>query len=282
MDFFKKHIFSFLFLLVIIPFISFGQTTLGLHLSKTDAKCNGNANGSASASVSGGSAPYTYHWSTGDVTAAVTNLVVGTYTVIVKDSQGNTIQDTISISQPPALTVSIDSIIVQPCFLSGGGGACGCGNTLWAVVNGGTAPYKYLWTPNGQTTDSIFHVCYILFGVTVTDSNNCQASNSLNVVIPPQPLDTSSTAAGIDSYNNFSNIKLFPVPAGNQLNVSLNQAATQTRVEIYDLQGKKVLEQKINDGAILVTLDIDTLTEGNYLFRVIGNNEQKTIRFYKN
>jgi hypothetical protein len=279
MNNFKKHTLPFLLLLSIVPFISFGQTSLGLHISKTDAKCNGNANGSATVTANGGFGSYTYSWSpTGGTNAIATNLIVGTYTVVVKDSLGNSIQDTIRINQPAPLVATIDSIIVKPCFLIGGG-ACGCGNTLWAIVQGGTAPYQYHWTPNGQTTDSIFHVCYVLFGVTVTDINGCKASDSLNVIFPEKNTDT--TSAGIVNYNNFSGIKLFPVPAANQLNVSLNEAATQTRVEIYDLQGKKVMEQKINDGAILVTLDISMLTEGNYLFRIIGTNEQKTIRFYK-
>jgi hypothetical protein len=39
-------------------------------------------------SVSGGTAPYTYLWSTGDTTNAITNLSVGTYTVTVTDDNG--------------------------------------------------------------------------------------------------------------------------------------------------------------------------------------------------
>jgi hypothetical protein len=284
----KKYALSyFLFLFGIIPFTFFGQTTLHITVSKTDAHCNGSANGSATATATGGSGGFTYNWlPTGGTSAVASNLPVGTYTVVAKDSQGDTIRDIITINQPAPLTASIDSIVVQPCFkIVGGGGACGCGNSLWAVVHGGTAPYKYSWTPNGQTTDSIFHVCYVYFTVTVTDTNGCQASAALNVVLPPPAGDTSTvvdtTSAGIANYDNFSTIKLFPVPATNQLTVSLNKAAIQTRVEIYDLQGKKVMEQKINDGAILISLDISTLMEGNYLFRIIGTNEQKTIRFSK-
>ena len=281
----KRFLFSFS-LLSVMSFIAFGQTTLSLNIAGTDAKCNGNANGSAIATASGGSAPYTYSWSTGDATASVSNLVAGTYTVTAKDNQGNTIQNTITINQPAPLTATIDSIIVQPCFLRGGG-ACGCGNTLWAVVNGGTAPYRYDWTPNGQTTDSIFHVCYVLFGVTVTDTNNCQASASLNVVLPPQKgTDTTTTdttsATGIANYNSFSSIKVYPVPAGNQLNVNLNKPAMQTRIEVYNMLGAKIMEQKVNDGVTLTSLDISAFADGYYLLKIIGNDQQKTIRFSKN
>jgi hypothetical protein len=55
----------------------------------------------------------------------------------------------------------------------------------------------------------------------------------------------------------------------------------QSRIEIYDMLGKKVIEQKVNDGAMFVTLDISSINEGNYLFRIIGSNGQKMLRFSK-
>ena len=278
MNIFKKYVLFSLFILAMIPFVSFSQTNLNVNLSATDAKCNGNANGSATVTATGGTAPYTYNWSPiGGSNAIAGNLVAGTYKVLVTDNNGVSVLDSITINQPPPLSVYIDSIVVAPCFLKGGG-ACGCGNTLWAVVNGGTAPYRYHWTPNGQTTDSIFKVCYVLFTVTVTDTNNCTANNKLNVVIPSK----TDESAGIDSYGNSSDMKLFPVPASNQLNISLSEATMQqSRIEIYDMLGKKVLEQKVNDGAMLITLDISTIIEGNYLLRVCSANGQKTMRFSK-
>jgi hypothetical protein len=290
MNIFTKRFLLSISLVSVLSFISFGPTTLSLNITGTDAKCNGNANGSAIATASGGSGSYTYTWSTGDVTAAVSNLVAGTYTVTAKDNQNNTIQGTITINQPAPLTATIDSIVVQPCFKVGGG-ACGCNNTLWAIVNGGTAPYQYVWTPNGQVTDTIFNVCYVMFGVTVTDKNGCKATDSLNVVLPPQNTgtdttttidSTSSSAAGIANYNNFAGVKLYPVPAVNQLNINLNKPATQTRVEIYNMLGTKVMEQKVNDGISLTSLDISALADGYYFCRISGNNAQKTIRFSKN
>lgn len=283
----KKYTLLLFLVFGLLPFISLGQTTLSLNIATTDAKCNGSANGSAIATASGGFAPYTYSWSTGDATASVANLAAGTYTVVVTDNQSNTIQSIVTINQPAPFTTTIDSIIVQPCFRLGGG-ACGCGNTLWAVVTGGTAPFQYSWTPNGQTTDSIFHVCYVLFGVTVTDANGCQANASLNVVLPPQrgtdttTIDSTSAATGIANYNNFSGLKLYPVPASNQLNVNLAKPAAQTRIEIYNMLGAKVMEHKLNDGTMLTALDISALADGYYLLKVVGNNQQKTVRFTKN
>lgn len=270
----KNIIFSF-FILGMIPFISFSQTNFGINLTGTNAKCNGNANGSAMVTAIGGTAPYTYAWNTSPLqtTASASNLVSGTYKVLVTDANNVSITDSITISEPAALIVYIDSIIVQPCFLLTGGGSCGCGNTLWAVVNGGTAPYKYYWSPGGQRTDSIFNVCYVNFTVNVTDTNQCATSASLNVVIPPKV-----SATRINQVTNNFQIKVYPNPANNQLSVSLQETTDNTKIEIYDMLGNKVKEQKIN-AALLANIDVANLSEGNYFLRVIDANGQKTTRF---
>jgi hypothetical protein len=62
---------------------------LQLIVSTTTTSATGAlASGSASASVTGGTPPYTYNWSSGASTATASNLVAGTYTVTVRDSKG--------------------------------------------------------------------------------------------------------------------------------------------------------------------------------------------------
>jgi len=270
----KRLVFSYCIILAMMPFISFSQTSLGITINANDAKCNGNSNGSATVTATGGTAPYTYAWNTSPAqnTQVATNLVAGTYKVLVTDANGISISDSIIISQPPALSAYIDSIVVAPCFRIGGG-ACGCGNTLWAVVNGGTAPYRYSWTPGGQNTDSIFNVCYVVFTVTVTDTNSCATSASLNVVIPK-----AASTAGINEVSgNSQQIKIYPNPASTQISISLPEA-TSAQIEIYDMLGNKVIEQKTNV-TILANIDVSALSSGNYFLRVIDHNGQKTSRF---
>jgi len=175
------------------------------------------------------------------------------------------------------LSVYIDSIVVKPCFLTGGG-ACGCGNTLWAVVTGGTAPYSYLWTPSAMTTDTLHGACYLEFRVRVTDANGCVVSDSINVVMPP----TGPSSSGIAENGSNPVFNLYPVPAGNELNVSIKDASIKTHtVEVYDVLGKKVISQKINSATEILTLDISSLTEGPYFVRLTGLNGQTTSKFFK-
>lgn len=64
-------------------------------VDETSAPAN---NGSATAAPSGGTAPYTYLWSTGATTASISNLNSGTYTVTITDSHTCTATGSVVIS----------------------------------------------------------------------------------------------------------------------------------------------------------------------------------------
>lgn len=57
-------------------------------VSITHATCSDNQDGSAQVSATGGEAPYTYEWSTGALTAELSELAPDTYTVEVTDAMG--------------------------------------------------------------------------------------------------------------------------------------------------------------------------------------------------
>lgn len=59
-----------------------------VNVNATEPSCYGACDGAASAIVTGGVAPYSYLWSTGETTATISNLCAGTYNVTVSDSQG--------------------------------------------------------------------------------------------------------------------------------------------------------------------------------------------------
>ncbi|HXB13495.1 MAG TPA: SprB repeat-containing protein, partial [Bacteroidia bacterium] len=105
----------------------------------TNVKCNGGATGSASSTVAGGTAPYTYTWTpSGGTNANATGLTAGTYTITVKDKNGCAGTASVTITQPPALTLSTTVVPVK-C----NGGATG---SATATAGGGTPAYVYAWT----------------------------------------------------------------------------------------------------------------------------------------
>ena len=132
----------------------------------TDADCNGAATGSATANATGGTAPYTYMWSTGATTAMISNLEAGSYIVTVTDAEGCSATCTTAVQEPLPLTADCSS----------DNGDCNNNNEGSASVtaNGGTAPYTYSWS-NGATTASVSGLADGTYTVTVTDANGCEA-----------------------------------------------------------------------------------------------------------
>src|ERR1035441_9676134 len=80
----KSILYFFLFLFSGFWHETFSQCTLTV--TPTNISCHGGTNGSASANASGGTAPYTYVWSTGVSNVSVSNLSAGTYSVTVINS----------------------------------------------------------------------------------------------------------------------------------------------------------------------------------------------------
>lgn len=133
---------------------------------KTNVSCFGNCDGSTTAVGLGGTFPYTFVWSTGDVGASLNSLCAGTYTVTVSDANANTAVGSVSIIQPNLLGVTV-STEDQICGIAPDGIAT-------AVPTGGTAPYAFSWSNNG----SGFQLNGLTEGpytVTVTDFNGCTA-----------------------------------------------------------------------------------------------------------
>src|SRR5690606_2511576 len=70
--------------------------------ANSPVSCKGGNDGSATVSATGGSAPYTYYWSStpAQTTATAGALLAGTYTVIVTDMNGCTDTAQTTITQP--------------------------------------------------------------------------------------------------------------------------------------------------------------------------------------
>ncbi|MBU0489331.1 MAG: SprB repeat-containing protein [Bacteroidetes bacterium] len=68
-----------------------------------DVSCNGLYDGTADVSVTGGSSPYSYTWSSGQTNASVTGLESGFYSVTVEDIYGCVDTASVMITEPDAI-----------------------------------------------------------------------------------------------------------------------------------------------------------------------------------
>ncbi|MFH1320024.1 MAG: PKD domain-containing protein [Bacteroidota bacterium] len=151
-------------------------------ISVTNIECYGDNNGSATAVATGGTSPYTYQWSSGDSTDALQGVSAGTYIVTVTDPTGCSDADTVTITEPAALSLTTGSIDAT------------CGNSdgyTFVSVTGGTGSYTYLWNdPFMQTNDTAVALSANNYTVTVTDANGCTSSAITSVTDAGAPTVT--------------------------------------------------------------------------------------------
>ncbi|MBW8049810.1 MAG: T9SS type A sorting domain-containing protein [Cytophagales bacterium] len=133
-------------------------------ITGTDLSCTAANDGAADLTASGG-APLSYNWSNGDTTEDIMGLSVGTYTVIVTDTNGCTATDSVMISITGNLIVVITSIIDASCIEL-------CDGVASAFITAGTGTYQ--WNdPSGQTNPIANNLCTGEYNVVVTDSAGC-------------------------------------------------------------------------------------------------------------
>jgi hypothetical protein len=166
------------------------DNTLYSTTNSTNVTCNGGSNGSASVITSGGSGTYTYSWSpSGGTAASASGLVAGTYTVTVTDSNNNMTTSTVTITEPTALIASATSQTNVSCY----GGLDGAATVS---ASGGSGNYTYSWSPNGGTEATASGLMAGTYTCIVTDTNNCQTSQTFTITQPAELNNTITENAG--------------------------------------------------------------------------------------
>ena len=149
--------------------------------SATMVNCNGGNDGTVLAMPSSpnsciDSAMFQYAWSIGNQTTQLaTGLSAGTYYVTVTDVFGCTNTDSITITEPAALTAVLDT--VSPLCNGDNNG------TIVITPSGGTSPYNYNWS-SGQTDSSATGLSAGIYYITITDNNGCTLFDTVTLVGP--------------------------------------------------------------------------------------------------
>ncbi|MBV7530653.1 gliding motility-associated C-terminal domain-containing protein [Chitinophaga sp. sic0106] len=143
--------------------------------TQTNTTCNGDTDGSATAAGNGGTAPYTYSWSNGAITATISNLAPGNYTCTVTDANGCTATTSVTITEPAVVSANINKVNVS----------CNAGTngSITLSGTGGTSPYTYAWS-NGATTATITGLAAGTYTCTITDLRGCTGTVTVDVTQP--------------------------------------------------------------------------------------------------
>ncbi len=157
-----------------VPVVITAAAGLTVTATTTTENC-GKKDGTATATVSGGTSPFTYSWTTLPVqtTATATGLTAGGYTVTVTDKNGCSGSVKAIVTAVAGLTVTVPTT-TENCGKKDG--------TATATVSGGTAPFTYSWTTSPvQTTQIATGLSAGSYTVTVTDKNGCAGSTNSTV-----------------------------------------------------------------------------------------------------
>lgn len=164
---------------------------LTIQLSPSDhngyaISCFGGRDGHIDLTVSGGSPPYTYEWSTGASTQDVSDLAAGYYRVAVYDSDTGSVEGEITLNEPEQL-IGTATAFEYPNEYNVSCHSCYNGSIDAGAV-GGVGPYTYAWL-DGPTVEDRSGLGARDYSVVVRDANGCEAERVTLHLREPQRND---------------------------------------------------------------------------------------------
>ncbi|MDB5284762.1 MAG: Peptidase family protein [Bacteroidota bacterium] len=164
-------------------------------ITASSPSCYGSSDGSVTEIATGGLPNFTYHWSNGKSTATLNNVAGGTYLVTVTDANGCTGSASSTITQPPAINIT----------LTPANSHCGPADAiLEAGVSGGAPGYFYTWS-NGASTAAASGLATGTYIVTVYDNHGCSASASQAITSTGSPVQIQFNTVTTDPTNGQNN-----------------------------------------------------------------------------
>lgn len=243
----------------------------------TRSTCYHDSNGTAIITPTSGVNPFTFKWAPyGGTNASATNLIAGNYTVTVTDSNNCKTDSTITITQPPV--ISVESIAY-----GADTGINSCATKIVLYTSGGVPPYTYLWNI-GDTSDSITNLCLGKYCFNVTDSNGCVSAGCITVY------RDSTVGLPTITANKFS-VSVYPNPSNGKFSVVIKNGAALVNsngnnsgvnnyelgitnfMEVYNTFGQIVRTYSFSNVNSVLPIDLSDESNGIYFYRIINTDK---------
>ncbi|GAF73420.1 unnamed protein product, partial [marine sediment metagenome] len=135
-----------------------------------DSPCGPGVGSATVTNLLGGTAPYTYLWTNGQTTPTATGLSVGSWGVIVIDSEGCRLSQSINIGLADPLGVVSTVPTLAGCF--------DCDGQVVVTISGGTSPYTYQNSAgeviiSNNLSESFTGLCGGFNSTLITDAGGC-------------------------------------------------------------------------------------------------------------
>ncbi|HOY39731.1 MAG: gliding motility-associated C-terminal domain-containing protein [Bacteroidales bacterium] len=150
--------------------------------------CYQSCQGNASVLVTGGTAPYTYSWASGN--NYLPNLCAGNYAITVTDANGCTTVESFSISEPTQMVMTSYQTTNLSCYNAADG-------AIAVVAQGGTGNLMYIWSDIGVGEPTRVGMSAGNYSLTIMDENNCQLVEFFQLTQPDELLLTISNSLSI-------------------------------------------------------------------------------------
>jgi len=147
--------------------------------------------------------------------------------------------------------------------------SCGsCPNgSVQVIVSCGAGPYNYVWSPGGQTTQSVSGLLPGCYTVTVTDANLNSITSSACVSFSTK-LDEASLTTGLSVYPN---------PSNGIFNVLSETITEKLEISITNPLGQIVVQESLKNTK-QATLDLSRLSKGIYYLKATCDSGSKLFK----
>ncbi len=266
-------------------------------LSLTD-DLSGNCNGSATILPTGGFAPYSYYWSTGETTGSIDSLCAGIYSVVVWDATNIdtmylsfVINDTSTIyGNNPYPNGSINDTLYTDLVTN-----CVIDYTdidsasLYQAVYDSINQNLYVTWAVYSPTDTVYISDTLGFSgapgyYALTISVYCPNKSgndflTMQSVIYFDGTNVHYSTLGV-AEQTLDNISVYPNPFTSSISIDNKDGVIQS-LKLIDLNGRVLSEMSHLHSGVVEMNALETLSSGTYLLVLSGENSLKTVKVIK-
>lgn len=224
--------------------------SVGVEIMTMDNVCFGDTNGTAMATTISGRSPFTFNWSTGEMTESISGLAADTYTLIVTDRNDCSKEVDVIIEENEVITAN---------EIASDAGAANDG-TITLDPQGGVAPYTYLWEDNGSTAKDRTDLAAGFYTVVITDSEDCSIEIEIEVKMRTSIID----------WEQVANFDIFPNPATEMVNMHIDLIHPMEVIyTLIDIHGRTWLTNKSAESeSFELKLPLQDVPSGMYMIQL--------------